>query len=123
MKHKISLLLAVIIMGTFCLSVYAYAEPNDTIITPIDDTTQKAIEMAEQFALEYETAKLTLSMPEFSYIQRTDDTALLLEKLRYSIEFNRSFNTGIENLQQISFNVLGMEERRDGLFLKIYASF
>ena len=123
MKHKISLLLAVIIMGTFCLSVYAYVEPNDTIITPIDDTTQKAIEMAEQFALEYETAKLTLSMPEFSYIQRTDDTALLLEKLRYSIEFNRSFNTGIENLQQISFNVLGMEERRDGLFLKIYASF
>lgn len=66
---------------------------------------------------------MTLSMPEFSYIQRTDGTALLLEKLRYSIEFARSFNTGIENLQQISFNVLEMEEKRGGLFLKVYASF
>lgn len=123
MKHRISFLLAVILATVLCLSGYAYAEQNDTTAVLSDDTVQKAIEMAEQFALEYETASMTLSMPEFSYIQRTDGTALLLEKLRYSIEFARSFNTGIENLQQISFNVLEMEEKRGGLFLKVYASF
>ena len=123
MKHRISFLLAVILATVLCLSGYASAEQNDTTAVLSDDTVQKAIEMAEQFALEYETASMTLSMPEFSYIQRTDGTALLLEKLRYSIEFARSFNTGIENLQQISFNVLEMEEKRGGLFLKVYASF
>lgn len=123
MKHRISFLLAVILATVLCLSGYAYAEQDDTTAVLPDGTIQKAIEMAEQFALEYETALLTLSMPKFSYVQRTDDTALLLEKLRYSIEFARSFNTGIENLQQILFKVLEMEERRECLFLKVYASF
>ncbi|MBS1481159.1 MAG: hypothetical protein HP061_10045 [Christensenellaceae bacterium] len=123
MKHKISLLLAVILATVLCLPGYASATQNDVVDDFSESDKQKAIALAEQFALEYETAKLTLSMPEFSYIQRTDDTALLLEKLRYSIEFARSFNTRIENLQQLSFNVLEIEARRGGLFLKVYASF
>lgn len=122
MKRKISLLLVAMLI-VVCLSSYAHATPNDTNAVFSESNIKKAIEMAEQFALEYETARLTLSMPEFSYIQRTDNTALLLEKLRYSIEFARSFNTRIENLQQRSFDVLEIKEMQDGLFLKVYASF
>ena len=65
MKHRISFLLAVILATVLCLSGYAYAEQNDTTAVLSDDTVQKAIEMAEQFALEYETASMTLSMPVF----------------------------------------------------------
>ena len=76
MKHKISLLLAVILATVLCLPGYASATQNDVVDDFSESDKQKAIALAEQFALEYETAKLTLSMPEFSYIQRTDDTAL-----------------------------------------------
>lgn len=50
MKHRISFLLAVILATVLCLSGYAYAEQNDTTAVLSDDTVQKAIEMAEQFA-------------------------------------------------------------------------
>ncbi len=119
MKSR-KILIVAILMLSFCLSGYANAMTNNSEALTYDEKNE-AIELAKKFAFEYEEALALLEMPKFGYVLLSDDTALFIEKLRYSIEFAKIFNTGIEKLKLNSFDVLMEEKRDDKIVIEVYS--
>lgn len=46
---------------------------------------EKVVALSKRFIFEYENALVTLKLPSFPYVERGDNTALFLERLRYKI--------------------------------------
>ena len=116
MKRILLLLMALLVMSTV-FSGYALADSLHNFDEKV------AIELADHFIEEYENAIETLKMPNFDYVDRNDDTAMFLERLRYKIEFARSFHTNYENIELNPIEVLSYTSVDEHtILLEVYKS-
>lgn len=84
---------------------------------------EKVVALSKRFIFEYENALVTLKLPSFPYVERGDNTALFLERLRYKIEFAKVFSTEYMNLEEKEFQIIDYKKEGETHCLTAYASF